>query len=317
MGVKMLSKNDFAEKKIVVVFSNDGDKISFSNCNLVVKDNENKIKKQFSCYRIFSVFIIGGFSLTSNLIEKSKEFNFSIYILNTNLKPISLINNNLEGNTFLREKQYKSENDIDIAKKIIENKIKNQIRYLKKIRKDYKNVEEKLENLKKANNINEIMGVEGISAKIYFSLIFDDIEWKKREPRLKRDLTNLFMDIGYNILFNYIDSMLNLYGFDNYKGVLHQEFFKRKSLVCDLVEPFRPIIDNKIKNMYNLKQIDEKDFINKNDVYSIKLGKSQKYVAEFLKTIIDKQELIFDYIRSYYYWTIKGLNIDEFPEVVL
>lgn len=313
----MLSKNDFAEKKIVVVFSNDGDKISFSNCNLVVKDNENKIKKQFSCYRIFSVFIIGGFSLTSNLIEKSKEFNFSIYILNTNLKPISLINNNLEGNTFLREKQYKSENDIDIAKKIIENKIKNQIRYLKKIRKDYKNVEEKLENLKKANNINEIMGVEGISAKIYFSLIFDDIEWKKREPRLKRDLTNLFMDIGYNILFNYIDSMLNLYGFDNYKGVLHQEFFKRKSLVCDLVEPFRPIIDNKIKNMYNLKQIDEKDFINKNDVYSIKLGKSQKYVAEFLKTIIDKQELIFDYIRSYYYWTIKGLNIDEFPEVVL
>lgn len=313
----MLSKNDFIEKKIVVIFSNEGEKISFSNSNLVVKDSDNKIKKQFTCYRIFCVFVIGGFSVTSALLEKAKEFNFSIYLLNSNLKPITMISNNLEGNTFLREKQYNCNNELDIAKKIIENKIRNQSNYVKKIRKDYKEIENKIEKIKTANSINEIMGIEGVAAKNYFHVVFEELDWNRREPRLKRDLVNLFMDIGYNMLFNYVDSMLNLYGFDSYKGVLHQEFYKRKSLVCDLVEPFRPIIDNKVRNMYNLKQIDEKDFSNRNETYSIKLGKSQKYTSEFLKAIIDKQELIFDYIKSYYYWIMKESSINDFPEVVL
>lgn len=313
----MLSKSDFLEKKVVAIFTNEKERISFSNCNLVVKDENNQIKKQFTCYRIFCVFIIGGFSITSTLLEKAKEFNFSIYILNSNLKPITMISNELEGNTFLREKQYSLINDVDIARKIIENKIKNQARYVKKLRKDYKEIEEKIIKLKNADNINEIMGVEGVAAKIYFTTIFDGINWQKREPRLKRDLTNLFLDIGYNMLFNYIDCMLNLYGFDTYKGVLHQEFYKRKSLVCDMIEPFRPIIDNKVRNMYNLKQIDSKDFNYKNDIYSIKIGKSQKYTTEFLKLIINNQDKIYDYIKEYYYWLIKDLPIEKFPEVIL
>jgi len=48
--------------------------------------------------------------------------------------------------------------------------------------------------------------------------------------------------------------------FDNYKGVYHKFFYQRKSLVCDLVEPFRPIIDYKVRKIIKLGQVNEEDF---------------------------------------------------------
>ncbi len=57
---------------------------------------------------------------------------------------------------------------------------------------------------------------------------FKDFEWNGRQPRVKRDKINLLMDIGYTVLFNYIEAILNIYGFDIYKGNLHKEFYKKK-----------------------------------------------------------------------------------------
>jgi CRISPR-associated protein Cas1 len=51
-----------------------------------------------------------------------------------------------------------------------------------------------------------------------------------------------------------------MYGFDVYVGILHTQFFHRKSLVCDLEEPFRPIGDAAILKAMNLGQVSEKDF---------------------------------------------------------
>lgn len=71
-------------------------------------------------------------------------------------------------------------------------------------------------------------------------------------PRTRADIPNLLMDIGYTFIYNFVEANLNLYGFDIYKGFYHQLFFERKSLVCDLVEPFRCLIDKQIRKMYNL-----------------------------------------------------------------
>ena len=48
---KMLTEPDFLEKKIIVVYQGNGEKILFQNDNIVVKDSDNKIKFQLSCYR--------------------------------------------------------------------------------------------------------------------------------------------------------------------------------------------------------------------------------------------------------------------------
>lgn len=60
------------------------------------------------------------------------------------------------------------------------------------------------------------MGIEGISAKLYFKSLFAEYEWKSRQPRTKCDMTNTLMDIGYTILFKFVNALLEMYGFDVY-----------------------------------------------------------------------------------------------------
>ena len=319
----MLTLPDFVEKKIVIAFPKNGDKKKKKNDNLLITDNFNHIKLQLSCYKLFALFIVGGFTLTSGLIEKSKKFGFSIIFFTYNFKVYSGINFKMEGNTLLRKKQYTTERSTEIAKCIIINKIENQRNILKKMRNP-----ENAEGLIILNNsimkllrneydTYEIMGIEGIAAKVYFKRLFKEFDWKGRQPRVKRDKINLLLDIGYTVLFNFIEAILNIYGFDIYKGNLHKEFYQRKSLVCDMVEPFRPIIDYRIRKGYNLGQFNNYNFSVNNQQYSLDWKDSADFVNIILSELMEHKSMIFLYIQSYYRWFMKEKSIIEFPKAVL
>lgn len=320
----MLSEPDFVEKKIIIAMPQKGEKISFKNDNIVLLDAESKIKFQLSCYRLFAVFIIGGFNVTTGIIEKSKKFGFSIVLFTTTFKVYSTINFAMEGNTLLRQKQYLTNNHDQIARAIIINKIENQRDFLKKLRD--KSINDGIDNLNsQINKLNtssdidgyEVMGIEGVAAKVYFNRLYKDVEWNGRQPRVKRDKINLLMDIGYTILFNYIEAILNIYGFDIYKGNLHKEFYKRKSLVCDIIEPFRPIVDYKIKKGIKLKQFEKYEYLLDNGQYNINWKDGIDYMLIILEEINKYKEKIFRYIQQYYRWVMKEKNISDFPKVVL
>lgn len=83
---------------------------------------------------------------------------------------------------------------------------------------------------------------------------FDNVQWNGRKPRIKSDYVNVVLDIGYTMLFNIVDAMLQVYGFDTYYGVFHKCFYMRKSLVCDIMEPIRLIIDYEVRKAINLGQ---------------------------------------------------------------
>ncbi|MCI9275447.1 MAG: type V CRISPR-associated endonuclease Cas1 [Clostridia bacterium] len=282
-----------------------------------------KVKFQISCYKIFSVFIVGGFTITTGLVERSKRFGFSIVLFTTSFKVYETINFAMEGNTLLRKKQYTTEKGIKIAKQLVINKIENQRDMLKKIRKveildGILNLNIELEKLIKNDySVYEIMGIEGTTAKVYFNRIFGEYDWKGRQPRVKRDKINLLLDIGYTILFNYLEGILNIYGFDIYKGNLHKEFYKRKSLVCDIIEPFRPIVDYKIRKAYNLGQLNGYNYSIDNGRYGLNWKDTENFVALILSEILNYKECIFEFVQQYYRWFMKDKSIDEFPKVVL
>lgn len=319
----MLSEPDFNNKKILLVFPKNEDKISFKNDNIIITNKENKIINQLSCWRLFAVFVVGGFSITTGIIERSKRFGFSIVLFTTSFKVYSTINYSLEGNTLLRKKQYTSSLGNDISKEIIINKIINQKYILEKLRdKSMISGIEKLDECIKKLQLNnyseyEMMGIEGIASKVYFKRIFREFNWTGRQPRVKRDEINLLLDIGYTILFNYIEAILNIYGFDIYKGNLHKEFYKRKSLVCDIIEPFRPIIDYKIRKAINLGQINNYKFLIYNGQYQLKWQYSSDFVELILKEIIKYKHNIFIFIQKYYRWFMKDEKIERFPKVTL
>lgn len=313
----MLSLPDFKEKNIVLCFARDGQSVSFKNDNLIIKDSDEITILQTSCYRIFSLIIVGGTTLTSGIIERSKKFGFSIYLLSYGLKPVGVWNASAEGNFLLRNKQYKY-NENHIALYLVKNKILNQIAVLKSTRYKSNRVIDAISSLenyitREEIDLKSILGLEGIASRVFFQAWFENLNWKGRKPRSKIDMTNCILDIGYSYLFYFIESMLNLYGFDIYKGVYHTNFYQRKSLVCDLVEPFRCIIDRRVKIAYSLKQIQEKDFIHSKGQWLLKIDQNKKYSQWIVTEILKYKVEIFQYIQDYYRAFMRDKHISEFP----
>lgn len=315
----MLSFPDFEKKRIVVVFATEGQKFAILNDNLVVKDDNDKVILQDTCYRVLSLWVIGNCSITSVLLKKSKRHGFPIFHLGTNFRLIGSWQSETEGNFLLRYKQYHFSNK-DIAKRLVLNKISNQLGLLKDLRKkdiSDKNAIQQLTTYKdkidSTTEWKEILGVEGIASKVFFATYFKEMNWKGRQPRAKMNALNVLMDIGYTFLFYWIENMLNLYGFDLYKGVYHQNFFQRKSLVCDIIEPFRCIIDHQLRKAFNLGQIKEEDFTIIRNQYQLKHEKSKEYTRWLLVAIIEHKEAIFYYCRDYYRSFIKEKEIEDFP----
>ena len=320
----MMTKPDFEKKQIIIVFTMDGDKVSFKNDNLIVTDCDGKIKHQSTCYRIFALYIIGHMSITSGLIERSHKFCFPIYLMTSSFRTIDIIGHHTQGNTLIRRIQY-SERNTDLAKLIIENKIMNQKSVLERQRINNWALKEALSEMDNIlisiknsdDNIRSVMGLEGNAAKIYFKNNFNNIDWNGRRPRVKDNVVNATLDIGYTLLFNYIDSMLSIYGFDSYCGFLHTEFYLRKSLTCDMVEPFRPLIDWQVRKAFNLGQIKEEHFNCVNNRYLLDIRYNKDYVKFLMKPILENKDRIFSYFQSFYRAFAKRANIEDYPKFTI
>ena len=74
----MLSLPDFREKQIILALLSHGDKMSFKNDNIIITNEDKKIKHQSTCYRLFSLFVVGHFTVTTGLLQRAKKFGFSI-----------------------------------------------------------------------------------------------------------------------------------------------------------------------------------------------------------------------------------------------
>lgn len=90
-------------------------------------------------------------------------------------------------------------------------------------------------------------------------------------------------------------------------------FYHRKSLVCDIIEPFRCIIDKRIRKLYSLKQINEKDFQFYNGTWVLPWKNQKKYISLFFKDILSYKENIFLFCREYYRWFLRNKPMENFP----
>ena len=299
----MLSKEDYKNKKIVYITNYTEKKsLKYSNDNLVVY-KDNKIASKVSLHITFCVVFIGDLTITSYLIRKLVSHGVSVLFLNKNLKQYAVINSKSEGNYILRQSQYlmTEQKQLELSKFVLANKIKNQASLLTYYKKPNNLSLELKQSLKNAKNFNDLLGLEGSYASSYFKSIFTEYGWYKRSPMEKNDFINLLMDVGYTLTFNYIDFLLSIFGFDTYKGFYHRLFFQRKSLVCDVQEPFRVIVDKAIVKAINLKIYDAKDFKVKQSVCMFKDYKaSEKYMDFFIKEIFLHKMDFYAYVSGLY-----------------
>ena len=319
----MFTSKDVEYRSIYVINCITDRELRVSSGELLLEDlQDHKVLTKLPFQKILALFVVGHIHITTPLIEKCKKNNVAIVVLKPSLRPVFYWADSAEANFLVRKRQFEfNKDDITVARVLVENKIDNHVRLLQKTRrKDALTLssiaicEQQKMLVKRTHEYNALMGIEGMAAKTFFAAYFQDTGWQGRRPRVKTDYLNATMDIGYTYLFNFIECFVRMFGFDLYVGVYHRLWFKRKSLVCDLVEPFRCIIDKTIRTAVNRKQISVRDFDVHKGEYRLKREKNKDYSKLFFDALVPYKQDIFKYVQSYYRCFMGNKNIRQYPK---
>lgn len=318
----MFTHRDIANKNLLVINGLEKQRLKVSAGRLMLENEEtgNAITK-LPFPKILALIVIGHTTLTTAFIEHCNKHGIPVVVMKPNFRPVFYYGNMAEANYLLRKKQYENDKGVlEIAKVLISNKLHNQLTLLKKTRERSEQIVTATEiiqsNLKKieyASHFREVMGLEGTSAKMFFQTYFEFANWTIRQPRVKQDTLNATLDIGYSMLFNYIECMSRLFGFDPYMGVYHQLWFRRKSLICDLIEPFRCIIEHQIRKSLKYGTFKTSDFELRKNSYYLKSDCRSCYTKVFFEAIISHKNDIYQYIQSYYRCFMGRKSVTQYP----
>jgi CRISPR-associated endonuclease Cas1 len=319
----MFTNKDVEYRGVYVINCINDKDLRVSSGELLLEDlHENRILTKLPFQKILALFVVGHIRITTPLIEKCKKNNVALVVMKPSLRPVFYWADSAEANFLVRQRQYAfQKDDISIARIIVSNKIKNQKTLLQKTRKKddltvmaIDKCNQYMDAALHSTEYNELMGIEGRIAKLFFFAYFQEMGWMGRRPRIKSDYINATLDIGYTYLFNFIECFVRMFGFDVYVGVYHRMWFKRKSLICDLMEPFRCIIDRTIRTAVNRKQIAEADYEIKKGEYYLRTDKRQMYSKLFFDELVTYKSDIFKYVQMYYRCFMGCKDIGKYPK---
>lgn len=317
----MFTKKDIEFRSVFLINCLEEKHLKLRMGELLLVDNEGKTLTKFPFQKLLALFVIGNATITTPLIDKCRKYGVFISVMKINLRPVFTFGVSADANFLLRERQHKfNQDNIVIAKHLIKSKIYNQLSLLKKTRKADQltidacsSIRASLQQIDECDSYNALMGIEGLAARCFFSAYFQDFDWVKRMPRAKIDYINVLLDIGYTMLFNFLESYARLFGFDIYVGVYHRLWFKRKSFLCDMIEPFRCIIDNAIRKSINLGQFKKQDFKHIKGEFFLKQDLATEYYQVFMNEIIKHKKGIFVFFQGYYKYFMNIEHDVPFP----
>jgi CRISP-associated protein Cas1 len=183
-------------------------------------------------------------------------------------------------NIELRRAQFAAATDAEkclkIARSFVAGKIYNQRTLLRRNAKELPNeslvfLREMRRKSMTADNLPELLGMEGAAAREYFSKFATMFKQSSEQPafdfttrnrRPPKDPVNALLSFVYSMLTKEMLVTLIGIGFDPYLGFYHQPRYGRPALALDLMEEFRPLVaDSVVINLINTGEIRAKDFI--------------------------------------------------------
>jgi CRISPR-associated protein Cas1 len=179
---------------------------------------------------------------------------------------------------------------IEIAKQIVLGKIEGQNRILIKygLRQhdtmQIKNRIDKLEASELRLLRNKLMTIEGQATEAYFKQIFQLMPKaicidKRRTFKAYDGINNIF-NLAYTLLKWKVHRAIIKAKLEPYLGFLHSEQVGKPSLVCDLMEAYRYLIDDFV--IQYCKSLRKKDFSMKKEDYSSKRKGQRQYLNNTL-----------------------------------
>lgn len=133
---------------------------------------------------------------------------------------------------------------------IVTEKINKQAELLKRMNKsEYQILNQYICEIEPGDSTNR----EGHAAKVYFNALFG-----MGFTRTAENSINAALNYGYGIILSTINREISANGYITQIGIFHDNMFNPFNLGSDLMEPFRPLIDEMVYNMMP-KQFDHNE----------------------------------------------------------
>ncbi|WP_405289332.1 type II CRISPR-associated endonuclease Cas1 [Methanobrevibacter sp.] len=133
---------------------------------------------------------------------------------------------------------------------IVAEKIRKQAEFLRDIGKtESELLQHYIEEIKPGDESNR----EGHAAKVYFNTLFGMDFSRTLECNI-----NAALNYGYSIILSTFAKEVVAQGYFTQLGVFHDNMFNEFNLACDLMEPFRILVDRKVASM-NLVEFESKE----------------------------------------------------------
>lgn len=153
-----------------------------------------------------------------------------------------------------------------------------------------------------ARNIqpSDATNMEAIAAKNYFAGLFGERFFRDQGGN---DKINAALNYGYSLILATISREISKCGYITQLGLNHRNYFNPLNLACDLMEPFRPIIDdivlrNQVEDFAKIK---------------LKILMISGYQYEFVKEKLYFDTLAEKYIKQVFS-AIESDDFAKFPE---
>ena len=261
--------------------------LSLDGENVVVLEEQQEIGR-ISLHNLQAIETFGYTGASPALMGVCAQRNIELSFMSGNGRFLARVTGEVKGNVTLRKQQYRVSDDreksIKIARNFILGKVYNPRWVLERAGRDYAMrldaelirkkslyLAQSMKNIRMCENNEELLGLEGEAASVYFS-VFDELilQQKKdfyfhgRNKRPPLDNVNAMLSFAYSLLASMCGSALESVGLDPYVGFFHTDRPGRMSLALDLMEEFRSIMaDRFVLTLINKRIMKSDHFMKK------------------------------------------------------
>lgn len=244
----------------ILMLKSYGKYLGYKGMNFIIRDKLRNTVKEIEFYKVGEVILQSGNTVSVGALSAMMFWGMNVLVLTSSGRPIGTIIR-LDDYSHVKTRiaqyeAYKNRKGVEIAKQIMLAKIEAQNQMLKKHNLEgfeTLNIPRKeqialfyAENIDKIRN--KLTSIEGKYTKHYWNQIFTlfpkFLRIKKREGYRSYDATNNLLNFAYEVLQWKIYYALIKAKLETHLGFLHKIQRNRPSLVCDLQEIYRCLIDN-------------------------------------------------------------------------
>ncbi|MBI4843627.1 MAG: CRISPR-associated endonuclease Cas1 [Nitrospirae bacterium] len=226
------------------------------------------------------VIMVGNITIETSVLNRLATDNISVLFLSGKRNRFcGMLHGKLHNNGLLRLKQYEkslSSFPMDAAFNIVKRKIECQRGLLLHIREQRSDLRLQMTSASQVlDNILEeletpdiemesLRGFEGGASAAYFGAYTkafpESLDFSGRNRRPPQDPVNAVLSLCYTLLHFDVVREIEVIGLDPGIGFYHQFDYGRESLACDLVEPYRPMVDKFVWEIFRERSFTARDF---------------------------------------------------------